>query len=105
MSDKRSIKAEKDIPLRIDSQNYYFISNENGEEINVFKKYVQSGILTEGSFFSKELFTRIADTFYRFTKESGLEMVKHDSLPFLIYLLPSDSKIEYHNKKESRHGK
>jgi hypothetical protein len=103
MSDKQSIKAEKDIPLRIDAQNYYFISNENGEEIkvNVFKKYVESGILTESSIFSKELFTRIADTFYRFTKEGGLEMVKHGSLPFLIYLLPSDSKIEYHNKKES----
>jgi len=102
MSDKRSIKAERDIPLRIDSQNYYFISNENREEkVNVFKKYVESGILTEDSLFSKELFVRIADKFCQFTKESGLEMEKDGSLPFSIYLLPSDSEIEYHNKKET----
>ena len=29
INDKMSIKAEKDIPLRIDTDNYYFISNKN----------------------------------------------------------------------------
>jgi len=101
---KETIIAKKNIPLRIDTQNYYFLNNKNRKEtkVNVFNEYVKSGILTEKSLFPKDLFIRVAKKFFKFARESGLEIVKDGSLPFLIYLLPSDSKIEYHNEKESK---
>ncbi len=100
---KESITAKNNIPLRIDTQYYYFLYNKNnGKEtkVNVFNDYVKSGILTNNSFFSKDLFIRIAKKFFKFAIKSGLQIVKDGSLPFLIYLLPSDSKIEYNNKEE-----
>lgn len=98
-----SIKAEKDIPLRIDRENYFFVNRER--KVNVFERYVESGILTRKGFFSKDLFTIVANNFFEFVKESNLKERNLDirgNTSFEIYLLPSKSKIEYHNKKESK---
>lgn len=107
LKDETSIKAGKDIPLRVDRQNYYFINKENGEErkVNVFEQYVNSGILINEGFFSKDLFTRIAHNFFQFVKDSNLKEKNLDiskNSSFELFLLPSQSKIEYDSKTEGK---
>jgi len=98
LNDKTSIEAHKDIQLRIEHKNYYIPL----EGKQLFEKYVESGILSEDATFSADLFTKVANEFFRFAKTIKTNLPSNDirEQNFSIYLLPSNSLIEYDNKKE-----
>jgi hypothetical protein len=85
-----SIHADKDISLRIDTQNYELVPNGK----RLFDEYVNAGILTKDCVFSSKLFTRIVKEFFSFLKSRNLE-IQNLTLDFSIYILPSDSTIRY----------
>ena len=98
LNDKTSIEAHKDIPLRIEHKNYYIPL----EGKRLFDKYVKSAILSKDGIFSADLFTNVAKEFFRFAKNIKTNLPSNDIRVqyFSIYLLPSNSTIEYDNSKE-----
>ena len=85
-----SIQGDKDIRLRIDTQNYEIVPD--GKKL--FDEYVNAGILTKDCLFSSKLFTRIVNEFFSFIKSRNLE-IHNLALDFSIYVLPSDSAIRF----------
>jgi hypothetical protein len=110
------INAERDIPLRIENKNYYFAYEEKEKEEvvskrkTVYEKYVESGILSKNGAFFADVFTRIAKKFFEFirrnTATNNNNFNTATSLPFSVYILPSNSTIEYvdsgHDAKTSK---
>jgi hypothetical protein len=94
-NDEQEIDADKDINLRIDTQNYRIIRQKR--EINLFEEYVNSNILTEECMFSADLFSKLAKKFFAFVKEKWNSdtniRVRKAGLGFSLYILPSRSKI------------
>jgi hypothetical protein len=93
-NDEVEIQADKDIRLRIDTQNYQL-----GEK-KLFEEYVNAEILTKDFMFSADLFTKIAREFFSFVKSRSVELNNPRMLNFSVYVLPSDSTISYIEKEK-----
>jgi hypothetical protein len=99
LNDKTSIDAHTDIPLRIDNKNYYLPL----EGKKLYKKYLESAILSHEGVFSASLFTKVSNEFFRFAKRIKINLPNNDirEQNFSIYLLPSSSTIEYDTSREN----
>jgi len=93
-NDEYEIQGDKDIGLRIDTQNYQL-----GQK-KLFDEYVKAGILSKDCIFSADLFTKIAKKFFSFVKSGKVELNKPGVFNFSVFVLPSNSTISYIDKEK-----
>jgi hypothetical protein len=103
-NDSISINAERDIALRIENKNYYFVSDgeDKSNRNTVYEKYKEAGILSNDGMFFADVFTKIAEKFFEYIRRNTTTNNNFNTttlLRFDVYVLPSNSTIEYIDSK------
>ena len=85
---------DKKIKLKLDKKNY-FIGLDN-----LFSLYVDSGIIDQNGILDIGIYHDIAHKFLEFAKKQKSDITKMGEVKFRIYILPSDSVVEYKQSKK-----
>lgn len=88
------------IILNIEKTKYQ-IGNDN-----LFKAYIDAGIITSEGFFENSLFNKVSTSFFEFVKKRSLPQEKYPTFskyPFEIFVLPNNDTIKFNSQStESR---
>jgi hypothetical protein len=80
------------IILNIEKTKYQ-IGNDN-----LFKAYIDAGIITSEGFFENSLFNKVSTSFFEFVKKRSLPQEKYPTFsnyPFEIFVLPGTNTIKF----------
>jgi hypothetical protein len=88
------------IMLNIEKTKYQ-IGNDN-----LFKAYIDAGIITSEGLFENSLFSKVSTSFFEFVKKRSLPQEKYPTFskhPFEIFVLPNNDTIKFNSQStESR---
>ena len=89
---------EKDV-LRLETKNYFLNSK------SLFLEYVASKIINEDKVLNFKIYDKIIREFLEFIKNKNLEFKKPQNVPFRVYILPNNSKIEFIDESKKNNKK